>query len=193
MSGVEFAALRNLWPLGRRSRFRLRSNRILPGPLKPLHPRKRLPAWGVSLGVVGVSVVAALAIAPQIRASVPHPTTGPSPGVAASREAPDSIRLVGTEPEAQEPSALPAEPVSPPAAPVLRSSAAEAPMPKVPSPSALSAPEPAPVQPPKHVAAAPAGFEPLPVLNIDETAFDAPQARPVEAVPRPAPKLRGNR
>jgi hypothetical protein len=171
MVGAEDAAMRDSWPQLRQSRPALRRSRILPGPLKSLERRSRRPVWGTSLGVIGLSLVATWAIASQIRSSTadtPHITAA---AVAESlSDASQPVRIVGA---ARAPHVAPAP--EPPVAvetpsPALPAVEASEEMPRAASMAAAPAPSP------KPVAALPAELGALPVLELDETTFDAMQA-----------------
>ncbi|SOR26963.1 conserved protein of unknown function [Methylorubrum extorquens] len=171
MVGAEDAAMRDSWPQLRQSRPALRRSRILPGPLKSLERRSRRPVWGVSLGVIGLSLVATWTIASQIHSSpavAPHITAAP---VAESiSDALQPARIVGA---ALAPQVTPA-PELPVAVetPSSASPAVEA-SEEMPRAASLAA---APAPAPKPMAALPAELDALPVLELDETTFDAMQA-----------------
>lgn len=171
MVGAEHAAVRESWPQLRQPRPVLRRGRILPGPLKSVERRSRRAVWVVSVGVVGLSLVATWAIASQIRSSpadAPHTTAAP---VAESlSDVSQPVRIVGAPPSPQVAPApeLPVAVETPsPASPAVEASE-ERPQ----AASVATAPAPAP----KPVAALPAELGALPVLELDETAFDAMQA-----------------
>ena len=179
MVGAEHATVRDFWPQLRQPRPVLRRGRILPGPLKSLERRSRRPVWAVGVGVVGLSLVATWAIASQIRSSPAEashiaaaPVAEPLPDVS------QPVRIVGA---ALSPQMAPApeRPVAvdmpSPAAPAIEASEER------PRAAATAA---APVLAPKSVAALPAELGALPVLELDETTFDAMQPPPLESPSR---------
>ena len=178
MVRAERAAVQNPLPRVRQPRFPLRQRRILPGPLKPVDARSsRNPAWVASLGVVGLSLVATWAIAAQLRAGADVSPRSASVEVAASvPEATAAVRIVGA---VQAPHAMPAEE---PAEPVEAPTAAEEPQPASPAVAAPALPAS------KPVAALPDDLRALPVLELDETAFDAVLPPAAEEAPRPNPR-----
>lgn len=176
MVGAERAAAGNPLPRVRQPRFPLRRRRILPGPLKPIDARsRRNPAWVASLGVVGLSLVATWAIAAQIRAGGEvSPRSAPVETAASAREAMAPVRVVGAVQAPQ------AAPVEEPTAPVEAPLAAAEPQPATPI-------APAPTLPAsKPVAALLNDLGALPVLELDETAFDAVRSPGAEEPPRPS-------
>ncbi|KQQ23861.1 hypothetical protein ASF53_06005 [Methylobacterium sp. Leaf123] len=168
MVGADHATMRDSWPQLRQPRPVLRRGRILPGPLKSLERRSRRPVWAVSVGVVGLSLVATWAIASQIRSNpVDAPPIAAAPTAEPVAEVSQPVRIVGA---ALAPQVAPA-PERPlavetpsPAAPIVEHSE-ESP------PAAAVAVAPAP----KPVAAPPAELGALPILELDETTFDAMQ------------------
>jgi hypothetical protein len=177
MVGAEHATVRDFWPQLRQPRPVLRRGRILPGPLKSLERRSRRPVWavGVGVGVVGLSLVATWAIASQIRSSPAEashiaaaPVAEPLPDVS------QPVRIVGA---ALSPQMAPApeRPVAvdmpSPASPAINASEER------PQAAAMAV---APVPAPKSVAALPAELGALPVLELDETTFDAMQPPALE-------------
>ncbi|ABY33196.1 hypothetical protein [Methylorubrum extorquens] len=171
MVGAEDTAMRDSWPQLRQPHPVLRRSRISPGPLKSLERRSRRPVWGTSLGVIGLSLVATWAIASQIHSSpadAPHITAAP---VAESlSDASQPARIVGAalSPHVTPAPELPVAVETPsPASPAVEASE------EMPPAASLAAP-PAPA--PKPVAALPAELGALPVLELDETTFDAMQA-----------------
>ncbi len=171
MVGAEHATVRDFWPQLRQPRPVLRRGRILPGPLKSLERRSRRPVWAVGVGVVGLSLVATWAIASQIRSSPAEashiaaaPVAEPLPDVS------QPVRIVGAAltPQVAPAPELPAAVETPsPASPAIEASEER-------PPAATRAAAPAPA--PKPVAALPAELGALPVLELDETTFDAMQA-----------------
>ena len=172
MVGAEHAALRDPWPQLRQPRPVLRRGRILLGPLKSVERRGPRPVWAVSVGVVGLSLVATWAIASQIRSSpadAPHITAAP---VAESlSDVSQPVRIVGA---ALSPQVAPApEPVAV-EMPSSASPAVEASEERPRAASVAAAPAP------KPVAALPAELGTLPVLELDESTFDAMQVPVLE-------------
>lgn len=178
MVGAERAAVQNPLPRVRQARFPRRRGRILPGPLKPVDARsRRSPAWLASVGVVGLSLVVTWAIAAQVRAGGEVPPRSAPVAVAASvPEGAASVRVVGAVPAPQ------AVPVEEPTAPVEASLAVAEPQPAFPAAAAptFSASKP--------VAALPDDLGALPVLELDESAFEAVRPPTVEQAPRPNPR-----
>lgn len=195
--GAHYRALRDLWPLARRPRFRLRRTRILPGPLQPLQRPAQVPVRRIGLGLVLLSAATSLILAPQIRATVPleasslrhaelrrdpaQPVqsaaipTDPLPvGSADGSEAERSLRPMPAE-------AMEASETAHPAS-VRPDAAQEAQRHEVQREEARSDED--------RRSTSPALFEPLPTLDIDEASFDAVPALTVEHPPRPGLRLR---
>lgn len=169
MFGAETATVRDLPPLSRQPRFHLRRNRILPGPLAPVRRQTRRPGLAVYGGLVGLSLAVTLIVAPSLRETAPI-APEPAPVAESPRDVSEPVRVIGA--------AQPASPAEP--APV-ETAAAE---PAETVPSVLP-----PVAEPARQAAAPAvDLGPLPVLELDPTAFDAMQAPDADETPRPAPR-----
>lgn len=177
MVGADGAVAPETWPRIRQPRLVLRRNRILPGPLKPLDRRSRRPAWAVGLGMVGLSLVATWAVASQIRTdatvadqadlvAAADPVSDPAP----------SVRIVGAAPVPQ------AAPASEPPAMLETSAPSRAP---TADPQPVAAILPAQAVPAAKPAAKPSvEFGSLPVLDLDEAAFDAVRT-PVSDVSSP--------
>lgn len=164
MFGAETATVRDLPPLSRQPRFHLRRNRILPGPLAPVRRQTRRPGLAVYGGLVGLSLAVTLIVAPSLRETAPI-APEPAPVAESPRDVSEPVRVIGA---AQ--SASPAEPAAAEPAETI--------------PSVLP-----PVAEPVRQAAAPAvDLGPLPVLELDPTAFDAMQAPDADETPRPAPR-----
>lgn len=178
MVGAERAAAGNPLPRVRQPRFPLRRRRILPGPLKPIDAHsRRNPAWVASVGVVGLSLVATWAIAAQIRAGGEvSPRYAPVETAASAPEGTTAVRVVGA---VQAPQAVPVEE---PTAPVEAPLAAAEPQPATPIAATPTLPAS------KPVAALPNDLGTLPVLELDETAFDAVRSPGAEEPPRPNPR-----
>ena len=176
MGVAEGAAASDAWPRARQPRFTLRRGRIQPGPLKSLDRRSRRPAWAAGVGLLGLSLVATWAVASQIRT-----------GVAAAeqvalvvraepvQEADQPVRVVGA---AQVPQAAPAgellsavDASLPPSAAPVGSDEPQAPAPVVVAPAV-------PIVKPASKPAIDLGS--LPVLKLDETAFDTVLAPDLE-------------
>lgn len=179
MVGAEHAAMRDSWPQLRQPRPVLRRGRILPGPLKSLERRSRRPVWAVGAGVVGLSLVATWTIASQIRSSpVDAPRIAAAPVAEPPSEVSQPVRIVGT---ALAPRVAPA-----PEVPV----AVETPSPAAPlvelsgEPPRAASVAVAPAPAPKPIAALPAELGALPVLELDETTFDAMQPPALETPAR---------
>ena len=169
MVGAETATVRDLPPLSRQPRFHLRRSRILPGPLSPVLRPARRPGLAVYGGLVGLSFAVTLIVAPSLRGTAPV-APEPAPVAQFPRDVSEPVRVVGAAVPATRAETVTAEPTEP-----------------VPSvlPSVL--PSVAPVPEPVRQAAAPAvDLGPLPVLELDPTAFDAMQAPAADETPRPA-------
>lgn len=167
MVGAETATVRDLPPLSRQPRFHLRRSRILPGPLSPVRRQARRPGLAVYGGLVGLSLAVTLIVAPSLRETA---TVAPEPAPVADlpRDVSEPVRVVGAAVAATPAETVTAEPAEP-------------------VPSVL--PSVAPVPEPVRQAAAPAvDLGPLPVLELDPTAFDAMQAPAADETPRPAPR-----
>lgn len=200
--GAHYGALRDLWPLSRRPRFRLRRTRILPGPLQPLQRRAQIPVRRIGFGLVLLSAAASLILAPQIRANVP--LEAPS-----LRQA--ELRRDPTQPVQS--AAIPTDPLpvgsddgseaerSLRSAPAEAMEASETAHPAAARPDAAQETQRYEAQ--RHEgqreearsdedrrSTSPALFEPLPTLDVDEAAFDAVPALTVEHPPRPGLRLR---
>ena len=159
MFGAETATVRDLPPLSRQPRFHLRRSRILPGPLAPVRRQARRPGLAVYGGLVGLSLAVTLIVAPSLRETAPIAPES-APVAESPRDVSEPVRLVGaTEP------ASPAETVPPVLPPV-----------------ALVA------NPAKQTVAPAVDLGPLPVLELDPTAFDAMQTPALDETPRPAPR-----
>lgn len=164
MFGAETATVRDLPPLSRQPRFHLRRNRILPGPLAPVRRQTRRPGLAVYGGLVGLSLAVTLIVVPSLRETAPI-APEPAPVAESPRDVSEPVRVIGA--------AQPASPAEPAAAEPAET-----------VPSVLP-----PVAEPVRQAAAPAvDLGPLPVLELDPTAFDAMQAPDADETPRPAPR-----
>lgn len=178
MVGAERAAAGNPLPRVRQPRSPLRRRRMLPGPLRPIDAHsRRNPTWVASVGVIGLSLVATWAIAAQIRAGGEvSPRSAPVETAASAPEAMAPVRVVGAVQAPQ------AAPVEEPTAPVEAPLAAAEPQPATPI-------APAPTLPTsKPVAALPSDLGALPVLELDETAFDAVRSPGAGETSRPNPR-----
>ncbi len=184
MGVAEGAAALDAWPRVRQSRFALRRNRIHLGPLKPVGGHRRRPAWAACVGLLGLSLVTTWALAAQLRTGVPagEQTVGVAEPV---EEAAQPVRIVGAAPAPQ--TAPPAE--APPAieAP-LSSPVAGLPAEPQPAVSAMAAPA---MSAPKRELAPTVDLGALPVLTLDETAFDTAQVPAFENTPDVAARAQG--
>ncbi|WP_438346091.1 hypothetical protein [Methylorubrum populi] len=178
MVGAERAAVQNPLSRVRQARFPLRRGRILPGPLKPVDARsRRSPAWLASVGVVSLALVATWAIAAQIRAGGEvSPRSAPVAVAASVPEGAASVRVVGAVPAPQ------AVSVEEPTAPLEAPLAAAQPQPAFPAAAAPTFPAS------KPIAALPDDLGALPVLELDESAFEAVRPPTAEQAPRPNPR-----
>lgn len=179
MGAAEAAAALDAWPRVRQPRFALRRGRLQPGPLKPLDRRGRRPVRSIAAGLLGLSLVATWAVASQIRSGGSVPEQSALGAVAGPvQEAARPIRA---------------------AAPVQAAPAREPPTALEPPLAAMPAPEPqptvsvadAPVIPAsKPVPARAMDLGALPVLTLDESAFDAIPAPLPEPPPQAAARAR---
>ncbi|MRI52699.1 hypothetical protein D8770_01835 [Methylobacterium sp. DB1607] len=180
MGTADGAAALDAWPRVRQPRFALRRGRLQPGPLKFLDRRDRRPAWSIAAGLLGLSLITTWAIASQIRSS--DAVSEQTALVAGAEPAQDEVRPVRSV-------------VINPAAPDSEAPAAIEAARQL--STAITAPEPQPV-----VSVAPAApvskpvstqtidLGALPILTLDETAFDAAPA-PLSENPAPtAPRVR---
>lgn len=179
MGAAEGAAALDAWPRVRQTRFALRRNRIQPGPLKPVGGHRRRPAWGACAGLLGLSLVTTWALASQLRTGVavveePVSLAEPVP------EPAQPIRIVGA---ARAPQTAPADEATPAVASPLTSPVAGLPTEPQPAASVIAAPATS-VQKRDPVPTVDLGA--LPVLTLDETAFDGAPA-PVSQNAPPAP------
>ncbi|CAO4140759.1 hypothetical protein [Methylorubrum aminovorans] len=184
MGAAEGATALDAWPRVRQSRFALRRNRLRPGPLKPVGGHRRRPAWAVCIGLLGLSLVTTWALAAQLRtgvAAVEQPASAAEP----VQEAAQPVRIVGTAPAPQTAPPGEASPAieAPPTSPVANLSAEPQPASSVMAAPAASTPkrEPAPS----------VDLGALPVLTLDETAFDTVQAPASENTPDVAARAVG--
>lgn len=180
MVSAEGAAALDAWPRAYRPRFALRRSRIQLGPLKPLDRRRR-PVLALCMGLVGLSLVTTWAVASQIRMGVAVVEQAVSVAIAEPvQEVVQPDRAVSA---AQAPQAAPAgEPPLTLEASLPSSAAGLSPEPH-PAPFVAAAPI-MPVSKPANAPVVDLGA--LPVLNLDETAFDAIQA-PVSVEPPRVP------
>lgn len=170
MSGTDTAILRDRAPLSRPGPASLRRRRLMRGPLKPLARHEARPGLALMGGVIGLSLAISLLVVPQLRGGDPAPEPAIS-AVGEPREPAEAVRVVGLPP-------LPAP------APADGAAPAEAP----PSASPATAPAQPVVEPFKPAAVPTVDLGPLPVLELDATAFDAMQAPAGEEMPRPTPQ-----
>ncbi|MDV2983649.1 UNVERIFIED_CONTAM: hypothetical protein Q9R58_04930 [Methylobacteriaceae bacterium AG10] len=167
-------------------RFARRRGRIQPGPLKPLDRRSRRPVWAVYAGLLGLSLVTTWAIAPQIRTGTDvAEQSAPASMAEPVQEAAQSVRIIGA---VQAPQAAPADESAPAVEVPLPTSAAE--LSVEPPPAAPVAAAPA-VPAAKRATAPTVDLGVLPVLTLDETAFDGLQAPVSEPTPRVAVRTQG--
>lgn len=164
----EFVVVRDRWSLGRRPRLRLSSSRVLPGPLKSLPRHRPAPTRATGFALTGLSLAAALVLAPQLRGAAPKPALVAEAAPEPAREAAPTPRIVGAAPAAVDTASLPAAPVAAVPTP------AESPV--------AAVVEPVPVAPARHAAAPALDLGTLPVLELDAAAFEAPV--PAEPAPR---------
>ncbi|MEH3116993.1 MAG: hypothetical protein PGN25_05110 [Methylorubrum populi] len=190
MSLADTASAPDPWPQLRQPRVVLRRNRILPGPLRTLDRPGRRPVWAMSAGLVGLSLAATLAVAPQIRggASAPPPPALVE-GALPDREVAEPVRIVGAAPAPQTAPMAGAPTAAVPDSPALPVSSE----PRTQAPIAVTAAAP-PAKTPAKVPAKPTpapsvDLGPLPVLELDEAAFDGLAAPRVETAPRPAGRM----
>lgn len=167
MFGAETATVRDLPPLSRQPRFHLRRSRILPGPLAPVRRQARRPGLAVYGGLVGLSLAVTLIVAPSLRETAPIAPES-APVAESPRDVSEPVRLVGATEPASPAETVTAEP-SETVPPVL-------------PPVALVA------NPAKQTVAPAVDLGPLPVLELDPTAFDAMQTPALDETPRPAPR-----